>query len=203
MPTAPPRTRVTRAAIAREALALIRMDGLGAVTMRAVAERLSIQAPSLYEHVRGKDELLDLLVQESFEDFADNAAEFATVRTLDEWIDLVIAGSLRLRAFYLRHPGLAGLMLRTLDPRRDERDGSRAALVRAQLDALERLGLDPAVARPLFDATVLWSLSAIAGEGLIEADEPAEEREERYRTGLGLVTRGLRAALRETDGATR
>lgn len=187
--------KVTRQAIAREALALVRSDGVTAVTMRAVAQRLSIQAPSLYEHVAGKEDLLDLLVQEAFEDFEGNVADYDRVETLDDWINHVAAGSVQLRAFYLRHPGLAGLVLQKLGPRRDLLDGSRAALVRSQIQALSRLGVDDIIGRALFDATVMWSLSAVAAEGLIETDVSASEREQRYRRGLDLILFGLRAAL--------
>jgi TetR/AcrR family transcriptional regulator, tetracycline repressor protein len=192
---APATERVTREAIARAALALIQADGVGAVTMRAVAERLAIRAPSLYEHVRSKDELLDLLVREAFAGFRSNTEAYGGVRTVDDWIRLVVEGSLQLRAFYLRHPGLAGLMQRKLDPDRDRLGGTRASLVAAQLDALVRIGVPQSVARSVFQATAFWSLAAVAAEGLVEADVDAAAREARYRLGLELITTGVRATL--------
>lgn len=69
---------------------LMRVGGLAAVTMRAVAERLSIQAPSLYEHVTGKRELLDLVAREALTDLDFRPAVYAEVRTVDEWIEVVI-----------------------------------------------------------------------------------------------------------------
>lgn len=186
---------MSRQAIAGAALELIRTDGLAGITMRAVARRLSIQAPSLYEHVSGKDDLLDLVVQEAFDDFEANIADYERVESIGDWLESVKEGSLALRAFYLRHPGLAGLMVRKLSPHRDRLGGSRAALVRAQLDSLVRLGIDERRGRPLFDATALWSLSAIAAEGVIETDVSESERESRYRRGLTLMLDGLRSAL--------
>lgn len=44
------------------ALALADEGGLGAITMRAIAERLGVTAMALYPHVRSKDDLLDGLV---------------------------------------------------------------------------------------------------------------------------------------------
>jgi AcrR family transcriptional regulator len=41
------------------ALGMIDRDGLGSLTMRGVADALSVQAPSLYNHVRSKEQLLD------------------------------------------------------------------------------------------------------------------------------------------------
>jgi AcrR family transcriptional regulator len=45
--------------IADAALALLDADGLEAVTMRRIAQRLDVRASSLYNHVRSKEEVLD------------------------------------------------------------------------------------------------------------------------------------------------
>lgn len=50
-----------RERIAVAALALLDSGGEEAVTMRAIAERLGVRAPSLYNHVRSKDALLELV----------------------------------------------------------------------------------------------------------------------------------------------
>lgn len=50
---------LTRERIAREALVLLDTAGAAGLTMRSVAQRLGVQAPSLYHHVRGQDELVD------------------------------------------------------------------------------------------------------------------------------------------------
>ncbi|MGA4539120.1 TetR/AcrR family transcriptional regulator C-terminal domain-containing protein [Uniformispora flossi] len=55
------RGSVTRDALARAGLAVLQRDGLDALSMRAVAAELGVRAPSLYWHVRSKEELLDLL----------------------------------------------------------------------------------------------------------------------------------------------
>lgn len=54
------REPVTRDRIGRVALAVIDAEGTRAVTMRRVAGELGIQAPSLYAHVTGRDEILGL-----------------------------------------------------------------------------------------------------------------------------------------------
>jgi AcrR family transcriptional regulator len=51
--------RLSRERIVDAALGLIDRDGIGALTMRRVADELDVQAPSLYNYVRSKDELLD------------------------------------------------------------------------------------------------------------------------------------------------
>ncbi len=58
-----PVARLTRGRIIEAALDLIDREGIGALTMRRVADGLAVQAPSLYNHVRSKDELLDAVAE--------------------------------------------------------------------------------------------------------------------------------------------
>lgn len=55
--------RLTRERIVVAALDVIDDEGLAAVTMRRVADALGVQAPSLYNHVRSKEELLDAVAE--------------------------------------------------------------------------------------------------------------------------------------------
>jgi TetR/AcrR family tetracycline transcriptional repressor len=50
---------LSRARILKEALALVDEEGLDAVSMRKLARRLGVDPMSLYNHVDGKDALLD------------------------------------------------------------------------------------------------------------------------------------------------
>ncbi len=54
---------LSRDAIAAAALRIVDADGLDALTMRAVATALGTGAASLYAHVSGKDELLELVIE--------------------------------------------------------------------------------------------------------------------------------------------
>lgn len=56
------RVPVTRERVMRAAFALADRSGIEAVTMRAVAKRLGVEAMSLYKHVESKDEILDGLI---------------------------------------------------------------------------------------------------------------------------------------------
>jgi TetR/AcrR family tetracycline transcriptional repressor len=58
------RQRLDRPQVVRAALDLLDDVGLDGLTMRALADRLSVKAASLYRHVRDKDELLVLLADE-------------------------------------------------------------------------------------------------------------------------------------------
>ena len=54
--------RLDRAEIVRVALELLETQGVDAFSMRGLATALNIKSPSLYWHVRSKDELYDLVV---------------------------------------------------------------------------------------------------------------------------------------------
>jgi TetR/AcrR family tetracycline transcriptional repressor len=53
--------RITSDLIARTALRLLNDAGLDGLTMRLLAKELGVQAPTLYWHVKNKQELLDLM----------------------------------------------------------------------------------------------------------------------------------------------
>jgi AcrR family transcriptional regulator len=62
LPTRGPKPGLTLEAVVRAAMALADAEGLGAVSMRRVAEALGIGTMSLYTYVPGKAELLDLMM---------------------------------------------------------------------------------------------------------------------------------------------
>ena len=54
---------LSRARLVAEALGLVQEDGLEALSMRGLADRLHVKAASLYWHVRDRRELLELLAE--------------------------------------------------------------------------------------------------------------------------------------------
>ncbi|GAB3833196.1 TetR/AcrR family transcriptional regulator [Kribbella italica] len=176
---------LTVAAIVEAALAVIRGAGVSGLTMRSLAERLAVRAPSLYHHVRNKDELLELVARNAFDAFAADRTAYAEVRTLDDWIAVTTSGSHRLREFYAEHPGLAALIQAKATPYRDVGDGSRAALVRAQIEALVALGVPENTARETFETIAHWTLAAVAADG----------PDELFGAGLDLLMLGVRSRL--------
>lgn len=56
------RALLTRERVVAEALAFISTDGAQALSMRAIAARLGVVPGALYRHVRGKEQLLDLVL---------------------------------------------------------------------------------------------------------------------------------------------
>ncbi|MDA0172867.1 TetR/AcrR family transcriptional regulator C-terminal domain-containing protein [Solirubrobacter taibaiensis] len=82
----PPKPILSRRGIAEEALRLVDEEGVDALTTRRLAKRLGVEGPSLYNHIAGRDDLLDeitSLIDEYLEaiTFADDwrtgLAEFA------------------------------------------------------------------------------------------------------------------------------
>ena len=68
MPT-PDRTSLDAiVAVARD---LLETEGLAGLTMQAVAHRVGVRAPSLYKRVRDRDQLIQLLVEMTLTDLAD------------------------------------------------------------------------------------------------------------------------------------
>ncbi len=180
---------ITVAAIADAALAAIREVGVEGLTMRGVAERLGVRAPTLYHHVQNKADLLDLVARNAFDEFASDEAAYDDLRSIDEWIELTRTGSLEFRAFYADHPGLAALMQAKVTSDRDQGAGSRALLVRVQIESLVRLGVPEPQARHLFEVTSRWSLAAVVAESTVTTDL--------FTDGLDLFLAGVRARLIE------
>ena len=58
---------LSRSRLVAEALALIQEEGLEALSMRGLADRLNVKAASLYWHVRDRRELLELLAESILE----------------------------------------------------------------------------------------------------------------------------------------
>jgi AcrR family transcriptional regulator len=179
---------ISIAAITDAALAIIRADGVDGLTMRSVAERLQVRAPSLYHHVHNKADLLELVARNAFDEFVADKTAYEEVRSVDDWIAVTKAGSEKLRDFYADHPGLAGLIQAKATPDRDRGDGSRAELIRAQIESLVNLGVPEPQARHLFEVSARWSLAAVVADAG-DADL--------FGDGLDLFMDGLRARLQE------
>lgn len=74
----PSRTGLTVDAIVAAAIEIADADGLDAVSMRRVAERLGVGAMSLYTHVPGRDELADLMIDAALGSLYSNIDEPST-----------------------------------------------------------------------------------------------------------------------------
>jgi AcrR family transcriptional regulator len=153
------------------ALALADADGLTAVTIRRLAERLGVTPMALYWHVRNKDDLLDGLAAMIFEEVDPS------VDTSAPWPDQLrsLLGSMldALRA----HPSAAIL----LSTRTISSEGS-LRVTEAALDILRRGGFSPTDATQVARHALSTAVNLVAGEpGVVARAESAELRETRRR----------------------
>ena len=86
--------------IARTALTLLTETGLDGLTMRLLADRLGVRAPTLYWHVRSKQHLLDAMAAVMF---AEATADLAPPPPGQDWADWLGDGARRLRSELLRY----------------------------------------------------------------------------------------------------
>lgn len=112
---------VTRQDVIDEALRLVDAEGLDAVTLRALATRLDIQAPTLYWHVKNKAELLDLLGDAIMDEALASIGDIGD----PGWRDWLLDAATRLRRTMLAHPDGARIV-----------SGARASLRRADFTEL-------------------------------------------------------------------
>lgn len=103
------RAPITRDRALVRAIAVADGEGIEAVTMRRLARELGVEAASLYHHVRGKDEILDGLVDMV-------AAEIELPSRTDGWRPAIGQRAHNTRAVLRRHPWAVALMASRTTP---------------------------------------------------------------------------------------
>jgi AcrR family transcriptional regulator len=100
---------LTRERLFEHALAIVDEDGLEALTMRRLADDVGVKAPSLYNHVRGKEELIEgaLALMRSEMRLPDPPPE--------DWKELIEAIFLAYRRVLVAHPHMMPLAGRRLE----------------------------------------------------------------------------------------
>jgi AcrR family transcriptional regulator len=107
-------------------------EGLDAVTMRRIGRELGVEAMSLYNHVKDKEDILDSICQEV-------VAEFQ-VPGVDDWAEALRAGAREYRRLLLEHRNVITLMSERKAP------FTNVESLRAYefaLDVFRRAGLSP------------------------------------------------------------
>ena len=102
-PDAAPRTPLTRQRVLRAAVALADRGGVGALSMRKLAQELGVEAMSLYHHVANKDDILDGIVDVVFGEIELPTGEAG-------WEAAMRRRSVSAREALRRHPWATGLM---------------------------------------------------------------------------------------------
>ncbi|GAA4535497.1 TetR/AcrR family transcriptional regulator [Amycolatopsis samaneae] len=100
----PGRSGLTVPAIVAAGIEIADADGLDAVSMRKVADRLDVGAMSLYGHVPGKDELTALMVDSVLGELYEDGVETAV--RVGDWRSAMKFVAERNWALHRRHPWL-------------------------------------------------------------------------------------------------
>ncbi|PBC79250.1 TetR family transcriptional regulator [Streptomyces sp. TLI_235] len=100
----PDQPALSRAAIVREAMAVLDAEGVEALSMRKLGARLNAGATSLYRHVATKDELMELAVDEVAAEIHVPAADSP------DWRAAATEAARSFRAACLRHPWVASVL---------------------------------------------------------------------------------------------
>lgn len=106
------RARLSRDQVLHTALQLADRDGLDALTMRAIAEELGVEAMSLYYHLPNKNAILDGAVEVVFGEIETEVGGFAVPSETDasNWASRLRHRILGARRVLLRHPWAPWIM---------------------------------------------------------------------------------------------
>lgn len=98
------RDQLSRERVVQAAIEIIDAGGLGACTMRSLADRLGVKAMALYWHVANKDDLLDAVI--------DNVLQGVDVPRTGPggWPDQVKGFAVAFRRLVLEHPRVIPLL---------------------------------------------------------------------------------------------
>jgi TetR/AcrR family tetracycline transcriptional repressor len=141
----PTRPALTREQVLRAALAYIDELGLDALSMHKLGARLGVRAMSLYNHVDGKDGVLDGLVELIWSDMASG-------NTASDWRQRLRDLAHAICATVARHPAAASLvMTRPILP------VGALRLFKAHLETLEQAGFSRRRAVELVRAVVSYA----------------------------------------------
>jgi TetR/AcrR family transcriptional regulator, tetracycline repressor protein len=99
-----PRNTLTRAGVVDVALGLIDAEGLDALTMPNVAQRLGVGTMSLYRHVQDKDDLIDAVAERVMREIRVPAG------APDDWEGRVVGYVRALRDAAIAHPALSRIL---------------------------------------------------------------------------------------------
>jgi len=110
-----PREPLSRERVLRAAVLLADEDGLEALTMRELGLRLGVEAMSLYNHVAGKDDILDGMV-----DLV--VSEIDLPSDTADWKEAMRRRAISAQSVFSRHPWASGLI--------DSRESSGPARLR-------------------------------------------------------------------------
>ena len=170
-----PRPRaLTRDAIVSAALEIVDTEGLDAVTMRTVAHALGTGAASLYAHVSGKEELLELVIEQVI-----GEVEVPPVGAPEDWQDQLKELARAMRAVFARHRDLARASFARIPLGENALRGAEFMLA-----VLRGAGLSDQVAAYACDLLPLYVMSVAYEEGLYQSEGTTPEDFHAYIDGM-------------------
>ena len=106
---AEPRIPLSKERVLRAAMALADTEGIGALTMRNLAQHVGVEAMSLYYHV-ANEELLDGVVDTVVAEIEEELGGFDVVAGEGDWLNVLRNRILTARKVMLRHKWAPGLI---------------------------------------------------------------------------------------------
>jgi len=134
-----PRTPLSRDRILRTALAIVDKNGLEALSMRKLAAELGVDAMSLYNHVKNKEDIVSGMLEVV-------ASEIEFPEDAPDWRGALRARTIAAHQAFVRRPWAARIWMETM-PSLD-----RLAQSDAVLRCLRQAGLPPSVVYSAYHA---------------------------------------------------
>jgi AcrR family transcriptional regulator len=179
--------RLDRDSVLRAGLALADESGLGAVTLRRLADQVGVTPMALYRHVAGKGDLLDGMADLLY-------AELEVPEPEADWWPELAALAHSVRRVLLAHPAAAPLFSRPLAGPHSVRLGD------ALQGTLHRAGFPPAEAQELHEQLSEMVFALVRPE-LHAGPQRHPGRGAAFQRGIELLHAGLLARLEQRSGA--
>ncbi len=172
---------LSREAIVTAALRIIDAEGLDAMTMRTVAHSLGTGAASLYAHVAGKEELLELVIERVIGEI-----QFGGEPDPERWQEQLKEGLRAQRAVFARHGDLARASFARIPFGENALRGSEWAI------ALMRAGgLPDQVIAFACDLLPLYTMAVAYEEGVYAAEDTGPQEMQEFTVQMRDYFAGL------------
>jgi AcrR family transcriptional regulator len=191
----PAPARTSRDAILSAARAILEEDGLDAVVMSRVADRVGVRGPSLYKHVTDRAALIRAVGEAVTADLARQL--LLAVSTGDARADLT-ATAHAYRAFVLANPNGYGLLFAHLSPDLQPDPAAIAELARPIVEAMSAM-VGPDDALPAARTFVAWAHGFVSME-LAGAFRLGGGLDEAYASGVATILDGISARASPAAG---
>ena len=107
---AAPRLPLSRERVMRAAVEVADAEGITAVSMRRIGQELGVEAMSLYNHVAGKEALLDAMVEQVAAELVAAVENLDSPHPAADWQGALRARALAAREVMLRHRWAPGVL---------------------------------------------------------------------------------------------